>query len=83
MHAYTWMAEQKAAMSTWRFKLSVTHLSTRMWEEPRVRVGLHLLPTVTVIASRSLLRGILISTFRTGGRNQRERELGYIETECP
>lgn len=60
------MAEQKAAMSTWRFKLSVTHLSTGMWEEPRVRLRLRLLPTVTVIASGSLLRGILISTLRTG-----------------
>lgn len=60
------MAEQKAAMSTWWFKLSVTHLSTGMWEEPRVRLRLHFLPTVTVISNGSLLRGILISTLRTG-----------------
>lgn len=56
-------------MSTWRFKLLVTNLSTGMWEDPRVRLRVHLLPTVTVITSGSLLRGILMSALRT-----RERE---------
>lgn len=60
------MAEKKTAMTTGRSELPLTHLTTGMGEEPGVRLRIHLLSTVAVIASGGLLWRILVPALRAG-----------------